>query len=83
MPCAGWVQTCCGKDVAEVGGGVAVEEGGVGFFGQELERGGLSPVISVVAYTGFIGGGEEGAAVHDCEGRGMEGNGAPLTWVTL
>ena len=57
----------------EVGGGVAVEEGGVGLFGQELKLGGLCPVIGVVAPAMFIGGGEEGAAVHDCVGRGMEG----------
>lgn len=57
----------------EVGGGVAVEEGGVGFFGQEFELGCLGPVIGVVASAVFIGGGEESAAVHDCVGRGMEG----------
>ena len=62
-----------GEDVAEVGGGVAVEEGGVGFFGQELELGGLCPVIGVVASAAFIGGSEEGAAVDDGMGRGMEG----------
>ena len=50
-----------------------MEEGGVGLFGQELEFGGLFPVIGVVAPAMFIGGGEEGAAVHDCVGRGMEG----------
>ena len=57
----------------EVGGGVAVEEGGVGIFGQEFKLGGLCPVIGVVAPTVCIGGGEEGAAVHDGMGRGMEG----------
>ena len=69
----GWVQSCSGKDVAEVGGGVAVEECGVGIFGQELKLGGLCPVIGVVAPAVFVGGGEESAAVHDCMGRGMEG----------
>ena len=73
LPCAGWIQPCGGKDVAEVGGGVAVEEGGVGGFGQEFELGGLCPVIDVVASATFIGGGEEGAAVDDGMGRGMEG----------
>ena len=57
----------------EVGGGVAVEEGGVGFFGQELEFGGLCPVIGVVAPAVCIGGGEESASVHDGVGRGLEG----------
>ena len=50
-----------------------MEEGGVGFFGQEFEFGGLCPVIGVVALAVCISGGEEGAAVHDCVGRGMEG----------
>lgn len=62
-----------GEDAAEVGGGVAVEEGGVGLFGQEFELGRLAPVIGVVASAVFIGGGEEGAAVHDCLGRGVAG----------
>lgn len=62
-----------GEDAAEVGGGVAVEEGGVGFFGQELEHGGLCPVIGVVAPAGFIGGGEEGAAVYNGVCRGVAG----------
>ena len=50
-----------------------MEEGGVGFFGQELEFGGLCPVIGVVAPAVCIGGGEESASVHDGVGRGMEG----------
>ena len=54
-----------GEDIAEVGGGVAEEEGGVGLFGQEFELGGAVPVIGVVAPAVFIGGGEEGAAVDD------------------
>ena len=66
-------ETGGGEDAAEVGGGVAVEEGGVGLFGQQLELGGLFPVIGVVAPAAFIGGGEEGAAVDDGMGRGMEG----------
>ena len=58
---------------AEVGGGVAVEEGGVGLFGQEFELGGLEPVIGVVASAVFIGGGEEGAAVDNGVCRGVSG----------
>ena len=50
-----------------------MEEGGVGFFGQELELGGLCPVIGVVASALFIGGGEEGAAVDYGVCRGMAG----------
>lgn len=50
-----------------------MEEGGVGLFGQELELGGVGPVIGVAAPAVFVAGGEEGAAVHDCVGRGMEG----------
>ena len=50
-----------------------MEEGGVGLFGQELELGGLFPVIGVVAPAVCIGGGEESAAVDDGMGRGMEG----------
>ena len=50
-----------------------MEEGGVGFFGQEFEFGGLCPVIGVVASAAFIGSGEEGAAVDDGMRRGMEG----------
>lgn len=71
--CAGWVQSCSGKDVAEVGGGVAVEEGGVGLFGQELELGGFCPVIGVVAPAVFVGGREKGTAVHDCVWCVVEG----------
>ena len=56
-----------------VGCGVAVEEGDVGLFGQKLKLGGLNPVIGVVAPAVFVGGGEEGAAVHNCVGRGMQG----------
>ena len=62
-----------GEDAAEVGGGVAVEKGGVGLFGQERELGGLCPVIGVGASAVFIGGGEEGAAVDDGGCRGMAG----------
>ena len=62
-----------GEDAAEVCGGVAVEEGGVGLFGQEFELGGAVPVIGVVAFAGFIGGGEEGAAVDDGVCRGVAG----------
>ena len=51
----------------------AVEEGGVGLFGQELELGGLCPVIGVVAPAVFVGGGEEGAAVDDGVCRGVAG----------
>ena len=50
-----------------------MEEGGIGFFGQELELGGFCPVIGVVASAAFIGSGEEGAAVDDGMRRGMEG----------
>ena len=73
LGCRGGGKAGGGEDAAEVGGGVAVEEGGVGFFGQEFELGGLGPVIGVVASAVFIGGGEEGAAVDDGMGRGMEG----------
>lgn len=62
-----------GEDASEVGGGVAVEESGVGLFGQEFELGGLGPVVGVVASAGFIGGGEEGEAVDDGVCRGVAG----------
>ena len=62
-----------GEDAAKVGGGVAVEEDGVGLFGQEFELGGLDPVIGVVAFAGFIGGGEEGAAVDNGVCRAVAG----------
>lgn len=42
-----------------------MEEGGVGFFGQELELGGVGPVIGVVAPAVCIGCGEKGAAVDN------------------
>ena len=50
-----------------------MEEGGVGFFGQEFEFGGLCPVIGVVALAVCISCGEEGAAVYDCVWRVVEG----------
>lgn len=73
LDCGDGGETGGGEDAAEVGGGVAVEEGGVGLFGQELELGGLGPVISVVAIAVFIGGGEEGAAVDNGVCRGVAG----------
>lgn len=42
-----------------------MEEGGIGLFGQELELGGLFPVIGVVAPAVCIGDGEESAAVDN------------------
>ena len=62
-----------GEDVAKVGGGVAVEEGGVGLFGQEFELGCVVPVIGVGASAVFIGGGEEGAAVDNGVCRAVAG----------
>ena len=50
-----------------------MEKGGVGLFGQELELGGLGPVVGVVASAVFIGGGEEGAAVDDGVCRAVAG----------
>ena len=66
-------EPCSSEDAAEVGGGVAVEEGGVGLFGQEFELGCVGPVIGVGASAVFIGGGEEGAAVDDGVCRGVAG----------
>ena len=48
LGCGGGGEAGGGEDAAEVGGEVAVEEGGVGFFGQELELGCVGPVIGVV-----------------------------------
>ena len=50
-----------------------MEKGGVGLFGQQFELCGLFPVIGVVAPAVCIGGGEVGAAVHNCVEWGMQG----------
>ena len=73
LGCGGGGESGGGEDAAEVGGGVAVEEGGVGLFGQEFELGGLGPVIGVVASAVFVGGGEEGAAVDNGVCRAVAG----------
>ena len=73
LGCGGGGEAGGGEDAAEVGCGVAVEECGVGLFGQELELGCVVPVIGVGASAVFIGGGEEGEAVDDGVCRGVAG----------